>query len=184
MAAAPFRPGAGAPGPNGGAILPGLPGRGRDERREARGAADHALSTRKDAEGCTASWYRRATLNRPPGRAALAFIFVTVVLDVLALGIVIPVLPKLVASFEGGDMARAAETFGIFMTAWGLMQFLSMPFVGALSDRFGRRPVILISCFGLGCDYFLMAWAPTLGWLLLGRIVSGITASSFATAFA
>lgn len=125
-----------------------------------------------------------AILRRPPGRAALAFIFVTVVLDVLALGIVIPVLPKLVASFEGGDMARAAQTFGIFMTAWGVMQFLSMPVVGALSDRFGRRPVILISCFGLGCDYFLMAWAPSLAWLLAGRIISGITASSFATAFA
>src|SRR6185312_15065368 len=93
-------------------------------------------------------------------------------------------LPKLVASFEGGDMARAAQTFGIFMTAWGVMQFLSMPVVGALSDRFGRRPVILISCFGLGCDYFLMAWAPSLAWLLAGRIISGITASSFATAFA
>jgi DHA1 family tetracycline resistance protein-like MFS transporter len=125
-----------------------------------------------------------AGMSPKPGRAALAFIFVTVVIDVLALGIVIPVLPKLVASFEGGDMARASETFGIFMTVWGLMQFVSMPFIGALSDRFGRRPVILISCFGLGCDYFLMAWAPTLGWLLVGRIISGITASSFATAFA
>lgn len=117
-------------------------------------------------------------------RAALVFIFITVVIDVLALGIVIPVLPKLVVSFEGGDTARGADMFGIFMTAWGLMQFLSMPVVGALSDRFGRRPVILLSCFGLGCDYFLMAWAPTLGWLLLGRIISGITASSFGTAFA
>lgn len=123
-------------------------------------------------------------VNPRHGRAALAFIFVTVVVDVLALGIVIPVLPKLVASFEGGDMARASETFGIFMTVWGLMQFVSMPFIGALSDRFGRRPVILLSCFGLGCDYFLMAWAPTLGWLLVGRIISGITASSFSTAFA
>jgi DHA1 family tetracycline resistance protein-like MFS transporter len=64
------------------------------------------------------------------------------------------------------------------------MQFVSMPVIGALSDRYGRRPVILISCFGLGIDYFLMAWAPTLGWLLLGRIISGITAGSFATAFA
>ena len=117
-------------------------------------------------------------------RAALAFIFVTVVIDVLALGIVIPVLPKLVVAFEGGDTARAAGTFGIFMTAWGLMQFVSMPLVGAISDRFGRRPVILISCLGLGLDYFLMAWAPTLGWLLLGRVISGITASTFSTSFA
>ena len=120
----------------------------------------------------------------PVKRAALAFIFVTVVIDVLALGIVIPVLPKLIVSFEGGDTARAADTFGLFMTAWGLMQFLSMPLIGAMSDRFGRRPVILLSCFGLGCDYFLMAWAPTLGWLLLGRVISGITAATFSTSFA
>ena len=83
-------------------------------------------------------------------RPAIAFIFVTVVIDVLAMGIVIPVLPKLVEAFEGGNTARAAETYGLFGTAWGLMQFIFMPVVGALSDRFGRRPVILISCFGLG----------------------------------
>ncbi len=117
-------------------------------------------------------------------KAALAFIFVTVVIDVLALGIVIPVLPKLVVAFEGGDTAKAADTFGIFMAVWGLMQFVCMPLVGAISDRYGRRPVILLSCFGLGCDYFLMAWAPTLAWLLLGRIISGATASSFSTSFA
>lgn len=117
-------------------------------------------------------------------RAAIAFIFVTVVIDVLAMGIVIPVLPRLVEAFEGGDTARAAETFGVFGTAWGLMQFIFMPLIGALSDRFGRRPVILISCFGLGIDFFVMALAPTLGWLFVGRIVSGITASGFATAFA
>lgn len=117
-------------------------------------------------------------------RAATAFIFVTVVIDVLALGIIIPVLPRLVESFEGGDTARAAEIYGVFGTAWGLMQFLFMPVMGALSDRFGRRPVILISCFGLGIDYFLMALAPNLGWLFAGRVISGITASSFGTAFA
>ena len=117
-------------------------------------------------------------------KAALAFIFVTVVIDVLALGIVIPVLPKLVVAFEGGDTARAADTFGIFMAVWGLMQFVCMPLVGAISDHFGRRPVILLSCFGLGCDYFLMAWAPSLAWLLVGRIISGATASSFSTSFA
>ena len=117
-------------------------------------------------------------------RAAIAFIFVTVVIDVLAMGIVIPVLPRLVEAFEGGDTARAAETYGVFGTAWGLMQFIFMPLIGALSDRFGRRPVILISCFGLGIDFFVMALAPSLGWLFVGRIVSGITASGFATAFA
>ena len=120
-------------------------------------------------------------MARPP---ALAFIFALVVVDVIALGVVIPVLPKLVEAFEGGDTARAAEVYGLFGTAWALMQFLFMPVLGALSDRFGRRPVILLSCLGLGLDYFLMALAPNLAWLFVGRVISGITAASFSTAFA
>ncbi|MGE0356098.1 MAG: TCR/Tet family MFS transporter [Burkholderiales bacterium] len=116
--------------------------------------------------------------------AAIAFIFALVVVDVVAMGIVIPVLPKLVESFEGGDTARAAAVYGVFGTAWALMQFIFMPFFGALSDRFGRRPVILVSCLGLGLDYFFMALAPSLAWLFVGRVISGITASSIATAFA
>src|SRR5262245_13870495 len=114
--------------------------------------------------------------------ATLVFIFITVVVDVLALGIIIPVLPKLVEGFMGGDTARAAEIFGLFGTVWALMQFIFSPVLGALSDRFGRRPVILISCFGLGLDYILMALAPTLWWLFAGRVVSGITAASYPTA--
>ncbi|MCW5593169.1 MAG: TCR/Tet family MFS transporter [Burkholderiales bacterium] len=116
--------------------------------------------------------------------AALGFIFALVVVDVVAMGVVIPVLPKLVETFEGGDTAAAAEVYGVFGTAWALMQFLSMPVLGALSDRFGRRPVILLSCLGLGLDYFLMALAPNLAWLFVGRVISGITAASFSTAFA
>ncbi|HTT36297.1 MAG TPA: TCR/Tet family MFS transporter [Burkholderiales bacterium] len=119
-----------------------------------------------------------------PGRNALAFIFITVVLDVLALGIVIPVLPKLVESFLGGNTARAAQIYGVFGTAWALMQLVFSPLLGALSDRYGRRPVILVSCFGLGLDYVLMALAPNLRWLFVGRVISGITSASFATAFA
>jgi len=114
--------------------------------------------------------------------AAVVFIFITVVLDVLALGIVIPVLPKLVESFLGGDTARAARYFGLFGTVWALMQFVFSPVLGALSDRFGRRPVILFSIFGLGFDYILMALAPTLWWLFIGRVISGITGASFTTA--
>ncbi|HXJ36917.1 MAG TPA: TCR/Tet family MFS transporter [Candidatus Eisenbacteria bacterium] len=114
--------------------------------------------------------------------AALAFIIVTVVLDSLALGVIIPVLPKLVVEFEGGDTARAAEIFGVFGTVWALMQFVFSPVLGALSDRFGRRTVILVSNFGLGLDYVLMALAPSLGWLFVGRVISGITAASFGTA--
>ena len=117
-----------------------------------------------------------------PRRAAIVFIFITVVLDVLAFGIIIPVLPKLILEFQHGNTALAAETYGVFTTAWALMQFLWSPLLGAVSDRYGRRPVILISCFGLGLDYIIMALAPGVGWLLLGRVLSGITASSFSVA--
>jgi MFS transporter, DHA1 family, tetracycline resistance protein len=116
------------------------------------------------------------------GRAALSFVFVMVVLDVMAIGIIIPVLPKLVEAMAGGDTARAASIFGIFGTAWGLMQFVFSPVLGALSDRYGRRPVLLLSTLGLGLDYILMAVAPNLAWLLVGRILSGITAATFSTA--
>jgi len=117
-------------------------------------------------------------------QAALAFIFVTVVLDILALGIVIPVLPHLVEEFMGGDTAGAAKIYGLFGTVWALMQFISMPVMGALSDRFGRRRVILLSNLGLGLDYILMALAPNLAWLFVGRVISGITAASISTAMA
>ncbi len=119
-----------------------------------------------------------------PRPAAVAFIFITIVLDVLALGIIIPVLPKLVSGFLGNDTARTAKILGLFSTVWALMQFVSSPIMGALSDRFGRRRVILVSNFGLGFDYLLMALAPTLSWLFVGRVISGITAASFTTASA
>jgi DHA1 family tetracycline resistance protein-like MFS transporter len=117
-------------------------------------------------------------------RRALAFIFCTVALDVLALGVMIPVLPKIVLGFMVGDTAGAAEMFGLFATVWALMQFFCSPLLGALSDRFGRRPVILISCLGLGLDYIFMALAPSLLLLLVGRVVSGITSATIGTAFA
>jgi DHA1 family tetracycline resistance protein-like MFS transporter len=118
----------------------------------------------------------------PKRQAAFAFVFMTVVLDVLALGVIIPVLPELVKAFMGGDTAQAARITGVFGTVWALMQFLFSPLLGVISDRFGRRPVILVSCLGLGLDYLFMAIAPSLGWLFVGRVISGITAASFATA--
>jgi MFS transporter, DHA1 family, tetracycline resistance protein len=117
-------------------------------------------------------------------RATFVFIIVTVALDFLAFGIIAPVLPNLIIRFEGGNMARAADITGYFGFAWNLMQFLFLPVLGAWSDRFGRRPVILISCLGLGLDYIFMALAPSLRWLFVGRLISGITASNVSTAFA
>jgi DHA1 family tetracycline resistance protein-like MFS transporter len=124
-------------------------------------------------------------VETPPARgAAVAFIFVTILLDTLALGLVIPVLPKLIESFVDNDTASAARIFGLFGTAWALMQFLFSPILGGLSDRFGRRPVVLLSNFGLALDYVLMALAPSLSWLFVGRVISGITSASISTSFA
>jgi len=117
-------------------------------------------------------------------RATFWFIFGTVLLDMLALGIIAPVFPKLVIQLEGGNDASAAGALGMFGTVWAAMQFVFAPVLGALSDRVGRRPVILLSCLGLALDYAIMALAPTVAWLFVGRVLSGITASSFSTSFA
>jgi DHA1 family tetracycline resistance protein-like MFS transporter len=117
-------------------------------------------------------------------RAAFAFILITVMFDFLAFGIIAPVLPNLIAQFEGGDLARATKILGYFAFWWSTMQFFFSPILGAWSDRFGRRPIILISCLGLGLDYIFMAMAPSLSWLFVGRLISGITASNISTAFA
>jgi DHA1 family tetracycline resistance protein-like MFS transporter len=119
-----------------------------------------------------------------PRRGAVVFIFVTILLDMFALGLIAPVLPKLVESFVDNDTANAARIFGLFGTAWALMQFLFSPVLGGLSDRFGRRPVVLLSNLGLALDYVLMALAPSLIWLFIGRVISGITSASISTAFA
>jgi MFS transporter, DHA1 family, tetracycline resistance protein len=121
---------------------------------------------------------------KPPRRGAVVFIFVTILLDMFALGLILPVLPKLVESFVDNDTASAARIFGLFGTAWALMQFFFSPVLGGLSDRFGRRPVVLLSNFGLALDYVLMALAPSLIWLFVGRVISGITSASISTAFA
>jgi len=115
-------------------------------------------------------------------RAALGFIFITVLLDMLAFGIIAPVMPRLVSDFLHGNMASASKYMGLFVTTWALMQFFCSPILGMLSDRYGRRPVVLLSNFGLGLDYIVMALAPTIGWLFLGRVLSGITSSSMPTA--
>jgi DHA1 family tetracycline resistance protein-like MFS transporter len=119
-----------------------------------------------------------------PRRAALAFIYITVLLDMLAFGLAIPVLAFLYRDLAGGDTARGAEASGWFGLAFAIMQFAFAPVLGALSDRFGRRPVLVLSNLGLAGDYALMALAPNLAWLFVGRLVAGITSASFSTASA
>ena len=118
----------------------------------------------------------------PRQRAALAFIFVTVMLDMLAFGIIIPVLPQLIVQLIGGSIARAAVWAGAFGTMYMLMQFVFSPMQGTLSDRYGRRRVILISSLGLGVDFIVMALAPALWLLFIGRAISGACSASFSTA--
>lgn len=116
-------------------------------------------------------------------KAAIAFIFVTAVLDIVAMGIVIPVLPPLIEEFSGSS-AQAGWINGVFVALWAGMQFVASPIIGSLSDQYGRRPVILLSAFGLAIDYVLMALAPSLWWLALGRIIAGVTSASFTTVYA
>lgn len=118
----------------------------------------------------------------PPRKAALVFIFITVLIDILAFGLIIPVLPHLIESFLEGNVSQAAIWYGWFSTAYMTMQFFFTPVQGALSDWLGRRPVILASNLGLGLDFILMATVNTLPLLFIGRIISGITAASFSTA--
>ncbi|MFZ4600953.1 MAG: TCR/Tet family MFS transporter [Caulobacterales bacterium] len=118
----------------------------------------------------------------PPRKAAFAFVFVTVLLDTMALGIVVPVLPTIVLGFVDNDTAQAAHVVGALGAFWATMQFVSMPFLGALSDQFGRRPVILISNFGMAAAYLIVATAPSLIWIFASRILSGIAAASVSTA--
>ncbi len=116
--------------------------------------------------------------------ASLSFIFITILIDVIGIGIIIPVLPALIQQLTGGDLSDASKIGGWLIFSYALMQFVFAPVLGAISDRVGRRPVLLISLFGLGIDYVLHAVAPTLGWLFLGRLLAGIGGGSITTATA
>ena len=117
-----------------------------------------------------------------PRGAAFGFIFFASLMNSISFGILIPILPDLIKQMSGGDTAAASTWNALFATVWGLMQFVCGPILGMLSDRFGRRPVLLLSIFGLFVDFLFMALAPNLAWLFVGRVLNGITASSFSTA--
>ena len=112
----------------------------------------------------------------------MAFILVTLFIDILGIGIIVPILPVLIREFLGGNNVQAAVYYGVIISTYATMQFLCAPVLGALSDRYGRRPVILVSLFGLGIDYLIQGWAPSIGWLFLGRIIAGIMGASITTA--
>lgn len=120
----------------------------------------------------------------PKRAAGVPFVLVTVLLDVLTFGLAIPVLPELVKQFQGGDSAAAAAWMGILVAGFSLMQFIFAPVLGALSDRFGRRPILLASIAGAGADQLLLAFAPGIGWLLAGRLLAGLTAANITAAYA
>jgi len=120
-------------------------------------------------------------LKHAPG---LAFIFVTLLIDVLGVGLLIPILPKFVATLSGRGLSAGARDYGLLLGLYGLMQFAFAPLLGALSDRYGRRPVLLLALGFTGFEYVIQALAPTLAWLYVGRILAGITGASFTTASA
>ncbi len=114
--------------------------------------------------------------------ASMVFIFITILLDVIGVGLIIPVLPKLITTFCNGSKTEAAIYVGILGGVYALMQFLFAPVIGALSDQYGRRPVLLLSMFVFGLDYILLGFAPNISWLFVGRVLAGITGASFTTA--
>lgn len=119
---------------------------------------------------------------RPPRQAALGFVYAAILMNVVSMGVTAPTIPVLIKSLAHADDAGAAKISGLFAAAWAVMQFLFAPLFGSLSDRFGRRPVLLVSMFGLAVDYVIMALAPSITWLFIGRLISGVTSSSSSAA--
>lgn len=118
-------------------------------------------------------------------KAAIGFIFVTLLIDVIGFGLIIPVMPKLIEELLGIKSISLASQYGGWLTfAYAIMQFLFAPVLGNLSDKYGRRPVLLFSLFGFGIDYIFLSFAPSIGWLFVGRLIAGVTGASFTTATA
>ncbi len=114
-------------------------------------------------------------------KAAVGFVFITLLLDVIGLGIIIPVIPALIQELTGGSISEASRYGGWLIASYALVQFLCAPIVGALSDKYGRRPILLLSLLGFGLDYLVLAVAPSIGWLFLARIIAGVFGASFTT---
>ncbi|MEX0635686.1 MAG: TCR/Tet family MFS transporter, partial [Ferruginibacter sp.] len=117
-------------------------------------------------------------------KPAMGFIFATLLIDVTGLGIIIPVLPTLIQELTGGSLSEASEYGGWLLFSFAIMQFLFAPVLGNLSDQYGRRPVLLLSLFGFALDYLLLAFAPTIIWLFIGRLIAGVMGASITTATA
>lgn len=116
--------------------------------------------------------------------AAVGFIFITLLIDIIGFGIIIPVMPPLISELKHVPINASARYGSFLIFAFAFMQFLCAPLIGALSDKYGRRPVLLFSLFGFGIDYLFMAFAPTYEWLLVGRLIAGLTGASVTTGFA
>ena len=117
-------------------------------------------------------------------KAAVSFIFITLLLDVIGLGLIIPVFPQLIEELIQGNISEASQWAGLLTFAYAIMQFICAPIVGNLSDKYGRRPVLLLSLFGFGIDYIFLSMAPTIWWLFVGRLIAGLFGASFTTATA
>src|SRR5579863_1281808 len=125
---------------------------------------------------------RRGSHIMPARKASIVLVLAVVYIDMLGIGLAYPILPRLIQHFEGGDFSRASWIFGLIAAAYATMQFFLAPVLGALSDRFGRRPVILLALLGMGINYFAMAAAPSLAWLVVVRIIAGAMGATFSTA--
>ena len=141
---------------------------------------------KKARQGAPAAPSRRPrtsqnTMNQAK-KGGIAFILITLILDTLGIGVIIPISVRLVAEFVGGDLVEASKYTGPFTSTYAAMLFFFAPIVAGISDRYGRRPVILIAALGMGTNYILQALAPTLSWLFVGRIIAGITGASFSSA--
>ena len=117
-------------------------------------------------------------------KAAVSFIFITLLLDVIGLGLIIPVFPQLIEELIQGNISEASQWAGLLTFAYAIMQFICAPIIGNLSDKYGRRPVLLFSLLGFGIDYIFLSLAPTIWWLFLGRLIAGLFGASFTTATA